>query len=78
MMDVAIKAAKTADFLIVVGTSLEVYPAASLLDYVPLDSNKFLVDPMPSGLTDESFHITEALASDGVPRVATQLRALMA
>lgn len=78
MMDVAIKAAQKADFLIVVGTSLEVYPAASLVDHVPFDSNKFLVDPMPSGLTDESFHIVEALASEGVPRVATQLRALMA
>jgi hypothetical protein len=55
-----------------------VYPAASLVDYVPFEATRFLVDPMPSGLTDESFHIVEAKASEGVPRVATQLRALMA
>ena len=78
MMDHAIAVAKTADFLIVVGTSLEVYPAASLVDYVPYDIPKFLIDPTPSGLADESFHVVEAMASEGVPRVAGQLRAMMA
>ena len=78
MMDPAIAVAKTADFLIVVGTSLEVYPAASLVDYVPYEATKFLVDPIPLGLTDENFHIIEAKASEGVPRIANQLRALMA
>ncbi len=78
MMDKAIAVAKTADFFIVVGTSLEVYPAASLVDYVPWESNKFLVDPQPSGLADESFHVVEATAAEGVPKIVTQLRALMA
>lgn len=77
-MDIAIAAAKTADFLIVVGTSLEVYPAASLVDYVPYEIPKFLVDPMPSGLADESFHVVEAQASEGIPRIAGQLRSMMA
>lgn len=78
MMDAAINAAKTADFLIVVGTSLEVYPAATLVDYVPFDIPKFVIDPMPSGLTDDSFHVVEAKATEGIPRVVTQLRAMMA
>jgi NAD-dependent deacetylase len=78
MMDVAISVAKTADFLVVVGTSLEVYPAATLVDHVPYEIPKFLVDPMPSGLADESFHVVEAKATDGIMRVVTQLRALMA
>ena len=78
MMDTAIGAAKKADFLIVVGTSLEVYPAATLVDYVPFDIPKFLIDPMPSGLADDSFLVVEARATDGVPRVVTQLRAMMA
>jgi NAD-dependent deacetylase len=78
MMDTAIAAAKKADILIVVGTSLEVYPAATLVDHVPFDIPKFLIDPMPSGLADESFHVVEARATDGVPRVAAQLRAMMA
>ncbi len=78
MMERAIEIAKSADFFIVVGTSLEVYPAASLTDYVPLDSLKFVVDPNPSGLADESFHVVATPATEGVPRVVTQLRALMA
>jgi NAD-dependent deacetylase len=78
MMDKAIAIAKTADFFIVVGTSLEVYPAASLIDYVPWESNKFVVDPQPSGLADESFRVVEATAVEGIPRIVTQLRAMMA
>lgn len=78
MMDRAIEAVKTADFFIVVGTSLEVYPAASLIDYVPLEAPKFLVDPMPVDTADESFHIVQATASEGIQRVTAQLRAMMA
>jgi NAD-dependent deacetylase len=78
MMDRAISIAKSADFFIVVGTSLEVYPAASLIDYVPYDSVKFVIDPEPNGLADESFRVVVAPASEGIPRVVSQLRALMA
>jgi hypothetical protein len=39
---------------------------------------KFVVDPNPSGLADESFHVVAAPATEGVPRVVTQLRAMMA
>jgi NAD-dependent deacetylase len=78
MMDRAIERAKTADFFIVVGTSLEVYPAASLIDYVPYENPKFVIDPAPNGLADESFRVIQASASEGVPIVVQQLRALMA
>jgi NAD-dependent deacetylase len=77
-MDEARRVAKTADFFIVIGTSLEVYPAASLIEDVPLDTPKFFIDPEPSGLADESFHVVQAKASEGVPIVVGQLRALMA
>jgi len=78
MMEQAISVAKSADFFIVVGTSLEVYPAASLIDYVPYEATKFVVDPTPSGLADESFKVIEAAATEGIPLVVAQLRALMA
>lgn len=78
MMDQAIALAKSADFFIVVGTSLEVYPAASLVDYVPYEATKFVVDPTPNGLADESFQVIAATATEGIPRIVTQLRALMA
>ncbi len=78
MMDKAIAVAKSADFFIVVGTSLEVYPAASLIDYVPWESNKFVVDPQPNGLADESFRVVQATAVEGIPKIVAQLRAMMA
>jgi NAD-dependent deacetylase len=78
LMDKAIALAKSADFFIVVGTSLEVYPAASLVDYVPYEATKFVVDPTPNGLADESFQVVAATASEGIPKIVTQLRALMA
>ena len=45
MMDTAIMAASQADIFIVVGTSMAVYPAAGLIDYVPQAVPKFIVDP---------------------------------
>jgi NAD-dependent deacetylase len=78
MMDQAIALAKQADFFIVVGTSLEVYPAAGLIDYVPFEATKFVIDPQPSGLADESFQVIAATATDGIPRVVARLRSLMA
>lgn len=41
----AIELAAKADIFIVIGTSLQVYPAASLIHYVKSDSPKFLIDP---------------------------------
>lgn len=45
MMESAIEIVKKADLFLVIGTSLVVYPAASLVDYVPLEAPRFLIDP---------------------------------
>lgn len=78
LMSQAVELAKSADFFIVVGTALEVYPAASLIDYVPYEATKFVVDPSPSGLADESFQVLPLMATEGIPKIVSQLRALMA
>ncbi len=44
-MSEAIKIAKEADIFIVIGTSLQVYPAAGLIDFVPAKADKYLIDP---------------------------------
>jgi NAD-dependent deacetylase len=41
----AINTVRTADIFAVIGTSLVVYPAAGLVDYVPGETTIFLVDP---------------------------------
>lgn len=44
LMEVAIAEAQTADIFMVVGTSMVVYPAAGLINYVPKQVPKFIVD----------------------------------
>lgn len=45
MIDKAIDICSKADVFIVIGTSLAVYPAASLVDYVPSDAVQYIIDP---------------------------------
>ena len=41
----AIEIVKHADIFLVIGTGLQVYPAASTIEYVPSSSEKYLIDP---------------------------------
>lgn len=41
------KIVETADIFVIVGTSLEVYPAASLIDYADGSCDVFYIDPLP-------------------------------
>ena len=45
MMEIAVEEVATTDILIVVGTSLQVYPAAGLVDYAPYGIPIFVIDP---------------------------------
>jgi NAD-dependent deacetylase len=47
LMDKAIETVHTADILLIVGTSLNVQPAASLINYVTKDTPVFLIDSKP-------------------------------
>lgn len=46
-MEEAAKAAMEADIFVIIGTSLNVYPAAGLVSYVPRDAQLYLIDPKP-------------------------------
>lgn len=75
MLDRAIDIVQTADILIVVGTSLAVYPAASLVNYLRQGVPIFLVDPgMPStvGISNPLTHIKKR-AAEGLPELVDQL-----
>jgi NAD-dependent deacetylase len=45
MMDEAVRITSTAEIFVVIGSSLNVYPAAGLIDYAPLDASLWLIDP---------------------------------
>jgi NAD-dependent deacetylase len=64
-----------ADILIIVGTSLQVYPAASLLYYAPEGTPIYFVDPRPA-LTPTrglNLHLIASKASEGIPELVSRL-----
>ena len=74
MMEVAAQEVSKADYLIVIGTSLAVYPAASLLHFSKSDAQKFIIDPaIPVIDNAEEWWIIEDTATNGVPELVQQL-----
>ena len=65
---------QTADVLIVVGTSLKVYPAAGLTQNAPAHCQKYLVDPeLPSLALQEEFTCIAEPAGTALPRLIQRL-----
>ncbi|EEG25221.1 NAD-dependent deacetylase [Eikenella corrodens] len=72
LIETAARWVSQADKVLVVGTSMQVYPAAGLLEYAPYETERYLVDPRPpKGLANIS--IIEAKAKDGVPQLVDKL-----
>lgn len=74
-MENACRIAEQADLFIVVGTSLNVYPAAGIVDYVPSEVPKYMIDPSSSIKVSGIGNLTfiKEKASVGVPMLAGQL-----
>lgn len=75
MIDEAVKEVKTADYLVIVGTSLEVYPAAGLMGYAKAACELFYIDPNPkmSKGVAEYFTIIKKSATTGVKEFVDNL-----
>lgn len=66
-IETAIGIVETADIFVVVGTSLNVYPAAGLLNYVPRDAEIYLIDPKPvDAHSARNIHVIQKRATDGL------------
>lgn len=48
MLDKAVEITSTADVVIIIGTSMQVYPAASLVGFAPLEIPIYYIDPAPT------------------------------
>lgn len=66
-MSEAIKLVQSAEIFAVVGTSLNVYPAAGLIDYVPRCCPIYLVDPNDVNIYRQDITVFKEKASVGVP-----------
>lgn len=63
-----------AEIIIVIGTSLVVYPAAGLVNYASTGIPKFIVDPSRPELFDyHGWQHIQKRAADGTPQLADQL-----
>lgn len=56
MMDQAIVKIVDADILIIIGTSLQVYPAAGLMRYAERATKVYYIDPKPASNQELSYH----------------------
>lgn len=69
MMNEAIKLVQTAEIFAVIGTSLNVYPAAGLLDFAPKGCPIYLVDPNEISIWRRDVTVIKEKASVGVPKL---------
>jgi len=69
----AIEICKSADSLLIIGTSLQVYPAASLVQYVPPEKDIFYIDPKPTMALNKHVTIISEKATTGVQKVIDEL-----
>lgn len=73
MFETAVELAEQADVFVVIGTSLVVYPAAALLNYVRRGIPVYYIDPNPAPVPD-GVTVLRMGASEGVRKLVEMLR----
>lgn len=76
MLDTVIEIIQKADILVIIGTSMQVYPAASLINYVQQNIPIYFIDPKPS-VSEKNFDnltIIKNVASLGTDQLLQLLR----
>jgi NAD-dependent deacetylase len=72
LFEKAIEITQTADILVVIGTSMQVYPAASLIDYIKPNTPIYFIDPKPA-VSESNFNnltVITAIASYGTEQLS--------
>ena len=69
----AIKITKQADVLVIIGTSMQVYPAASLIHYVSSNTPIYFIDPAPSISKNTNTTIIKSGAQQGTKQLIKML-----
>ncbi|MGB1231692.1 MAG: SIR2 family NAD-dependent protein deacylase [Winogradskyella sp.] len=73
MIENAIKICRTADILIIIGTSMQVYPAASLIDYVQPNIPIYYIDPKPAISNSTKVTVIAKSATEGMTELLSLL-----
>ena len=66
MIPKAVSICETADIVLIIGTSLQVYPAAGLMHYAPQSAPIYYIDPKPALVSDQSVVTIAQSATEGM------------
>ncbi len=81
MIERAVEEVQTADAVIIVGTSLQVYPAAGLVGFAPDSAPVIYIDPRPAVSHElrmrKDLHVLEMGGSEGMSEASKLLRRLL-
>ncbi|KJD33280.1 NAD-dependent deacetylase [Tamlana sedimentorum] len=69
MIEKAMEVCQTTDILIIIGTSMQVYPAAGLMHYAPDGIPVYFIDPKPSVDSNKNLTVIAENATIGVKKV---------
>lgn len=72
----AISICEKADILLIIGTSLQVYPASSLMHYVQSQTKIYYVDPRPAIESNHQIKVIAENATTGVKRAIEAITSL--
>lgn len=73
LLDTAAQLTSEADYILIIGTSMQVYPAASLINYAKQNADIYFIDPKPNIKSQANLSVITENASTGVPTVVEKL-----
>jgi len=74
IIEKAMNICTTADILLIIGTSMQVYPAASLMHYVPQDTLTYFIDPKPAMESNSHVIVIPEKATVGVKSAIEEIK----
>ena len=73
-ISVAHEMCKTADILIIIGTSLNVYPASGIINFTPPEIPKYYIDPKAENIMNvNNLKIIQEIGGTGIPTLVKEL-----
>lgn len=76
LIETAMEVMEKTDCVLIVGTSMQVYPAAGLMQYAPAKTPIFFVDPNPSISSGGKIKVFAEKATTGVPKAIKEIMEL--
>lgn len=74
LFEKALQVCETADILLIIGTSLQVYPAASLMHYASTKTSIYYIDPRPSVKSNHQITVIPENATSGILKVIEKIQ----